>query len=376
MPEYTYPGVYIDEIDTSAHPIEGVSTTTAALVGFTADGPLTPVAVTSFTEYQRNFGLSAAGQYLSDAVRGFFENGGTRCYILRLPPEVADAGGGQDAGSPAEQALVPLDGLTDISLVCCPDEHSIPGMTAALVVHCQRYKDRVAILSAALGEDYSNIPPAGSRSAFAAYYAPWVVVPNPAGGAALSVHPGGHVTGAIALTDVQRGVWKAPADVPLVGIVGLERTITEQQQATLNDRGVNVLRDFPGHGIRIWGARTTSSSASEWKYLNVRRLLIYLEQSIQRGLQWAVFEPNGELLWANVRQTVEDFLHDEWRKGALQGLTPKEGYFARCDRSTMTQDDIDNGRLVCMVGVAPVQPAEFVIFKISIVTSAEPPPSN
>jgi len=201
-------------------------------------------------------------------------------------------------------------------------------------------------------------------------------VPNPAGGAALSVHPGGHVTGAIALTDVQRGVWKAPADVPLVGIVGLERTITEQQQATLNDRGVNVLRDFPGHGIRIWGARTTSSSASEWKYLNVRRLLIYLEQSIQRGLQWAVFEPNGELLWANVRQTVEDFLHDEWRKGALQGLTPKEGYFARCDRSTMTQDDIDNGRLVCMVGVAPVQPAEFVIFKISIVTSDEPPPSN
>ena len=375
MPQFTYPGVYITEIDSNEHPIEGVSTTTAAFIGFAASGPFTPVLVTSVLDYQRTFGQPATINYLADAVRAFFDNGGARLYISRLAAESAPGSSGSGDNSLAEQALAQLDELTDVSLVCCPDEHSVPGMAEALVAHCEQHRDRVAILAPAQGGDYSNIPPAGSRSAFAAYYAPWVTIANPAGGLALPVHPGGHVAGAIALSDVQRGVWKAPADIQLAGVVGLERTITDQQQATLNDRGVNVIRDFPGHGIRIWGARTTSS-ASEWKYLNVRRLLIYLEQSIQRGLQWAVFEPNGELLWANVRQTVENFLQNEWRSGALQGPTPEQGYSVRCDQSTMTQDDIDNGRLVCLVGVAPVLPAEFVIFQISIVTSDEPSPSG
>ncbi len=191
----------------------------------------------------------------------------------------------------------------------------------------------------------------------------------------MTVHPGGHVAGAIVKTDLARGVWKAPADVPLVGVVGLERTVTEAQQAPLNERGVNVIRDFPGRGIRIWGARTTSPG-SDWKYLNVRRYLIYLEQSMQRGLQWAVFEPNGDLLWANVRQTVEDFLLNEWSVGALLGDKPEKAYFVRCDRSTITQNDLDNGRLVCLVGVAPLKPAEFVIFQISVVVADEPPPCN
>ena len=173
-------------------------------------------------------------------MRGFFENGGTRCYILRLPPETAAPASGLDDeayAALAEQALVPLDGLTDISLVCCPDEHSIPGMTRALVAHCHCYKDRVAILSAALGEDYSNVPPAYAQSPFAAFYVPWVIVPGAAGGATVTIHPGGHVAGAIVKTDLARGVWKAPADVPLVGVVGLERTVTEAQQAPLNERG-------------------------------------------------------------------------------------------------------------------------------------------
>jgi phage tail sheath protein FI len=175
--------------------------------------------------------------------------------------------------------------------------------------------------------------------------------------------------------DVERGVHKAPANEVVRGIVTrdlknnnkpLEFTLNKREHDILNPRGVNVIRDFraDGRDIRVWGARTMSSD-SMWKYVNVRRLFIFIEQSIDRGTQWAVFEPNSEPTWIAVRTSITNFLRTIWRNGALMGTTQDEAFFVKCDRTTMTQDDFDNGRLICLIGVAPVKPAEFVIFRIS-----------
>jgi len=169
--------------------------------------------------------------------------------------------------------------------------------------------------------------------------------------------------GIYARSDNDRGVWKAPANEVVRGALRFESDINFGQQEVLNPLGVNCLRYFPGRGYRVWGARTASSDP-EWKYVNVRRYFIYLEASLDRGTQWVVFEPNGDALWANVRETVSSFLYNEFVSGALLGTTPEQAYFVRCDRSTMTQADLDNGRLICLVGVAALKPAEFVIFRI------------
>ena len=171
------------------------------------------------------------------------------------------------------------------------------------------------------------------------------------------------MAGLYASTDISRGVYKAPANEVVQGITQFVKNVTYGQQGVLNPEGVNALRFFPERGNRVWGARTMSSDP-EWKYVNVRRLFIYLEHSIDKSTQWVVFEPNNERLWASVRQTIEDFLLVTWRSGALMGTKPEEAYFVRCDRTTMTQNDLDNGRLICLIGVAPTYPAEFVIFRI------------
>ena len=171
------------------------------------------------------------------------------------------------------------------------------------------------------------------------------------------------MTGIYARSDIQRGVWKAPANEIVSGLTKFEANINKARQDVLNPEGINALRFFEGRGSRVWGARTMTSDP-EWKYVNVRRFFIFLEHSIDKSTQWAVFEPNNERLWANVRHTIEDFLLVQWRDGALMGSKPDEAYFVRCDRTTMTQNDLDNGRLICLIGVSPVKPAEFVIFRI------------
>jgi len=176
--------------------------------------------------------------------------------------------------------------------------------------------------------------------------------------------PGGYVTGVYSRSDTERGVHKAPANEVVFGASDLEFQIMKGEQDVLNPKGVNVIRAFPGRGIRIWGARTLSSNTL-WKYINVRRLFIYIEASIEKGTQWVVFEPNDYRLWSRVKITITQFLTGVWRSGALMGTTPEEAFFVKCDRSTMTQDDIDNGRLICIIGIAPVKPAEFVIFRIA-----------
>jgi len=363
------PGVYVEDTGRGPRPIAAVSTTVAAFVGFAQDGPLTPTQIGSFAEYSESFGGDVPSRFLSHAVRGFFDNGGVRCYILRLPQELCRAD--LDAKVIQQQAAVvlsPLEEYSDISMVCCPDEYSVPGMAAALVAHCERLRYRIAVLAAPLGAGVSIGPPKEVQSSYTAYYMPWLLVDDPRAGAALEVHPGGHVAGAIVQNDLRRGVWKAPANIPILGIAGLTHKINRQEQETLNQQGVNALRNLPGRGILIWGTRTTSKD-SVLKYINLRRYTIYLEKSIQDGTQWAVFENNGETLWGNVKRAIDDFLVNQFKNGALFGVTPQEAFFVKCDRTTMTQSDLDDGRLVCLVGVAPVRPAEFIIFRICQLTA-------
>jgi phage tail sheath protein FI len=235
-----------------------------------------------------------------------------------------------------------------------------------VITHCESLRDRFAIIDAAQGE--SNVSTLNPRSSwdtkYAAFYYPWLKVYDPLSKTYKLAPPGGHVAGIYARSDAERGVHKAPANEVVRGAVDLEFAITKGEQDILNPRGVNCIRAFPGRGIRVWGARTLSSDAL-WKYVNVRRLFLFIEESVDEGTQWVVFEPNDEKLWARIRQSITEFLTRVWRDGALMGKTPEEAFFVKCDRTTMTQDDIDNGRLICLIGVAPVKPAEFVIFRIA-----------
>jgi len=282
-------------------------------------------------------------------------DGGTAALSL------ADYRGTDTAGE--RTGLAAFKELDDISIVCIPDENDVDGLTDDVVAHCENMGDRFAILQSPQdpGDVSEMVPPVDSK--YAAYYYPWVEVVHPETSARELVPPGGHIAGIYARSDGEQGVHKAPANEVVRGAQRQQFNLTKGEQDVLNPKGVNCIRSFQGRGIRLWGARTTSSDPS-WKYINVRRLFLYVEQSIDHGTQWVVFEPNDQDLWARVRQTVENFLTTVYRDGALMGSSPDEAFYVNCDRSTMTQDDIDNGRLVVEIGIAPVKPAEFVIFRI------------
>jgi phage tail sheath protein FI len=247
----------------------------------------------------------------------------------------------------------------------------VPGMwdvdiRNALIVHCETLGDRFAIIDPPPDLSVQQIEAFRSPidTKYAALYYPWVEIRDPRpGGDAEDAPPSGFMAGIYARTDIARGVHKAPANEVIRSIRGFTQTITKREQDILNPENINVLRAFPGRGNRVWGARVLTSDAA-WKYVPVRRLFLMIEESIDEGTQFVVFEPNDEPLWARVRQSVTNFLITQWRLGALQGATANEAFFVACDRSTMTQDDIDNGRLICQIGIAPVKPAEFVIFRI------------
>jgi hypothetical protein len=275
-----------------------------------------------------------------------------------------------------EDALKALEQLDDISIVAAPGGAAYSESQAimeALKNHAEAHRSyRIAVLDTPPGMTLGEAREFRSRfdSKYAAMYYPWVTVPNPIARAddesvarEINMPPSGFVCGIYARNDVERGVFKAPANEIVRGALRFESDINFAQQGVLNPLGVNCLRFFPGRGNRVWGARTMSSDP-EWKYVNIRRYFNYLERSIDVGTQWAVFEPNGERLWANITETIENFLYNEWVSGALLGSSAKEAFFVRCDRSTMTQNDLDNGRLICLVGVAAIKPAEFVIFRI------------
>ncbi len=279
---------------------------------------------------------------------------------------------GEDKGPGERTGIQAFIDNGDVSVM------AVPGITDAavhmsLIEHCQNLGSRFAILDVPRDKksvneivDYRNI----FDSPFAAMYHPWVKVFDPLTRNTAAIPPSGSVAGIYARSDNSRGVWKAPANEVVSSCVGLDANYTTGEQDILNPKGVNLIRSFPGQGIRVWGARTLSSNP-QWKYINVKRLFIFLEESIKANTNWVVFEPNDQILWLRVRRTIEVFLSGMWKNGAFAGGSESEAFFVDIGPNTMSRDDIDNGRLICVIGVAPVKPAEFVVFRLTQKTAEQ-----
>ena len=520
MPTYLSPGVYVEEVDGGSKPIAGVGTAVAAFVGFAQKGPANQLTlVTNWTQFVEGFGDFMEGSFLAHSVYGYFNNGGGRCYIMRvggadgegdgaaaaapvallpantttelqtisisalgdpsdLAVEISDAAAeeGSDAPNPelfnlivrrgseqvesfenlslaagrartvrnvatvvneqstlirvtvleapADMALaerrpkagtysfavpavaaapattqalavspsdfegsVPdrtgmggLEVAEDITMLIVPDLmaayqqgmidlEGVQAVQTAMITHCERMGDRVAILDAPPGmkpQEIQNwrVNVANYDSSFAALYYPWIRVFDPVAGKSMLMPPSGHMGGIWARNDNTRGVHKAPANEVVGGTLDVEFQITKGEQEGLNPVGINCIRAFPGRGVRVWGARTLSSDPS-WTYLNVRRLFNMVEKSIDNGTQWVVFEPNDLALWQKINRTVTAFLTMVWRQGALFGATPAQAFYVKCDEETNPPEARDLGMVTTEIGIAPVKPAEFVIFRIS-----------
>lgn len=273
---------------------------------------------------------------------------------------------GKDNGPGKRSGIKAFIDNDEVSLMAIPGVTD-PDVQLSLVAHCESLGSRFAVLDiprekkpVADVQTHRNI----FDSNYCAMYNPWLQVFDPLEKRNIFIPPSGSVLGVYARVDTNRGVHKAPANEVIRACSGLDCQYNKGEQDILNPKGVNLIRYFTGEGIRVWGARTASSN-SLWKYINVRRLFIFLEESIKRNTNWVVFEPNDEALWSRVQRTIENFLTTVWRSGALMGTSTAEAFFVKVDRTTMSQDDIDNGRLICVIGVAPVKPAEFVIFRIT-----------
>ena len=277
---------------------------------------------------------------------------------------------GTDNGAGKRTGIQSFLDNDNVSIMAVPGVTD-PNVQLMLVAHCENLASRFAVLD--MPKDARKIDDIVAHrdivdSNYAAMYHPWLEVFDPLDKKNIAIPPSGSVIGIYARSDTARGVHKAPANETVRACVGLDCQFNKGEQDILNPKGVNLIRTFPGQGIRVWGARTASSDPN-WKYINVRRLFIFIEESIKANANWAVFEPNDEVLWVRVKRTIDVFLTGLWRTGALAGSAPSEAFFVNVGRNTMSQDDIDNGRLVCVIGIAPVKPAEFVIFRISQKTS-------
>jgi uncharacterized protein len=399
MPQYLAPGVYVEEVRSAARPIAGVGTSTAGFVGVVADDvtmplrpgrPLnpgkvtredhyaaapagTPQLVTSWEGFRTTFGdIQAKNSTLAHAVYGFFNNGGTRCWLVRVAPG-EDAAGTDGSLIKGLNALGPID---EVAIVAIPGATS-DAVQTALVDHCEGTfaQDRFALLDGRqTGEatlTKKDIQGGVRASTYAALYFPWVTVHDPATDAPLAVPPSGHIAGVYARVDAERGVHKAPANEVIRGALGVERLLGRADQAGLNPIGINVIRGFGGD-VTVYGARTLGGDAnSDFKYVNVRRLFLFLRESIGEGTGWVVFEPNEPALWAKISRNVTAFLTTVWRAGALFGATAAEAFYVKCDAETNPPEVRELGQVVTEVGVAAVQPAEFVIFRITQSAAAE-----
>lgn len=379
--------------------LKGVPTSVTCALGVTRRGPTdgAPAPVGSYEHFEELFGPALpeppaevveawshweGGRWwlLHHAARGFFDNGGRELWVARVVPGAAGAEGDfaaltpQDFVGPADGVLGGVRSLAAVeeAAVCCVPGIWAPAVQEALLELCERRGDRFAILDPPVGASPQEVLdlqgelaarlPAATR---AALYYPWLEVADPAAGeGTVTVPPSGHLAGLYARVDRERGVWEAPANEEVRGVVALERRLSDGEIEALAPAGVNPLREFGDRGVRVWGARTLSS-ANAWKYVNVRRYLTYLEQSLGRGTEWAVFEPNDERLWHHLESVAGSFLMQEWLRGALQGTKPEEAFFVRCDQTTMTREDIAGGLVICQVGVAPLRPAEFVTFRFA-----------
>jgi phage tail sheath protein FI len=334
---------------------------------------------------QYDDGLSRAGPnpkpFLRTALNDLKSSAADRSVEILLTgghdgvrPQAEEYEGRAEEDQATKTGLKAFEDLEDISIIAAPgatygyqNGYSSHAATInnLLISHAERMRYRIAVLDSGNAQAITDVRAMRARidSKYAALYYPWVRVLDPITRKEIHLPPSGFVAGIYCRNDINRGVYKAPANEVVNLALGFEVMLNKSQQDVLNPEGINCFRFFEGRGYRLWGARTISSDP-EWKYVNLRRYFAYVERSLDRGTQWAVFEPNGEQLWANVRRTISDFLLNEWQNGALLGEKPEKAFFVRCDRSTMTQNDLDNGRLVCLIGIAPLRPAEFVIFRI------------
>ena len=385
VPNYTKPGVYVEEIPSGERPIEAVSTSVLGVVGVTMAGAVSePTKLTSWQGFIDAFGRTDPGSFTAEAVWGFFHNGGSEAWVVKVPhPTVPDGtpeAATHDPDAVLAEVLVEgidsLDGSSPVDLLICPDMLMVQddGLRAPVIEAMERFAERyrrfaiVDLPSISDDQALVNWRLKQVTSSFAATYAPHLEIVHLDPGApdpTRLVPPSGLVAGAYATTDKRRGVWKAPAGVEVQGVVGLRQVYTDARQDLLNPNAVNVIREFPQRGIMIWGARTAADE-SEWRYVAVRRLANMIERSITRSTQWATFEPNDEPLWASVRSSIEGFLFDLWSEGGLVGSKPEDAFFVRVGLGdTMTKGDIAEGRLIVVIGFAPLRPAEFTVITIT-----------
>jgi phage tail sheath protein FI len=308
----------------------------------------------------------------------------TGTYALSAPPETADKVGPRhfEGDVARRKGMGGLAAVDEITILCMPDlmtlatngdDAKLRDLQGKMVAHCEMAGDRMAILDAPpdlLPQDILEwrMDTAGYDSKFATLYYPWLEVVDPLTNQPMLVPPSGHVAGVWCRTDATRGVHKAPANEVVLGVNGLGFQVTQAEQGGLNQSGINCIRSFSGRGIRIWGARTLSSDP-EWKYVNVRRLFNYIAESIMEGTQWSVFEPNDERLWMQLRIAASNFLLRTWREGALFGATPEQAFFVKCDAETNPPEVVEAGQVICEIGISPVKPAEFVVFRLSQFTA-------
>jgi uncharacterized protein len=352
MPEILHPGVYVEELPTVARPIEGVATSTAAFVGV-GQHDLDPRLITSYTDFEQTIG-DRASEIMALAIRGFFQNGGRRCLVA--------IGRGANAVS---HGLAQLE-ADEFSILCCPDEHHLAGAAEQIVMFCERRRNVLA-LQQPVPPLATSAPLLGDGSSFVARYYPWLIVPGRDGLGTMTIPPGGHVAGAYARSDLERGVHRSPDGLPLMDVRDVSAQISAGEAETLTARGLNLIRYLPDQGIVMFGNRTASDHDALSR-ASVRRLLAYIEESIKHGTRWIVFERNDPALWITLNAVIRNFLAAEWQRGALVGSTADHAFFVRCDRTTMTQDDIDSGRCIAIVGVAPIRPAEFVVLRFTAQT--------
>ncbi|MEV5508640.1 phage tail sheath family protein [Streptomyces orinoci] len=324
-------------------------------------------------------------QLMRQAVRCYFDNGGGPCYVANI-----DAADSKGVAGAFEDALTALVDIREVSIVAAPDLWTITddgtaqtpaariqkyrGLQSKMAGHCHTMRNRMAILDAPpdiqptqVKEQYFDATPGFTTEArpYAALYYPWLHVPV-SGPSPLLVPPCGHVAGVWARVDDERGVHKAPANEALVTVAAPQYPVTDGLQKLLNPLGINCIRQFPQRGILIWGARTlTEETDADWRYVNVRRLVSFIDESILQGTQWAVFEPNDERLWTAIRRNVSAFLTDLWRQGALQGATADQAFYVKCDEANNLKPSVLAGNVICDVGIAPVRPAEFVHFQVT-----------
>lgn len=372
--------MYIEEIRENTRTITGVATSITSFVGSAKRGPFNkPVTIHSFEQYETTFGGLYKSSAMSYAVYHYFINGGLDAIIVRAISTRKNAVKQVLGNRVKKTGIYALDKIKIFNILCIPGFTSTGDTPKSVYDAALEYcKERKAILlidppsswvsmeEANIDND-SNMP---HRSENGAIFFPRILTADPKQDDLIrDFPPCGAVAGVIARSDSRRGVWNAPAglDATLTGTIGLTINLTDDEQGVLNPKAINCLRVFPQTGPVIWGSRTMVGAdelGSQWKYLPIRRTALFIEESLYRGTQWVVFEPNDEPLWSQIKLNVSAFMQDLFRRGAFQGSTPKEAYFVKCDKETMTSDDINRGTVNILVGFAPLKPAEFIVIKI------------